>query len=160
MRTTYHTDAPFGPHFGQRVRFGQTMAKSVGLYGTSAPSDVLTSRAFCLLEPDILEAVNLMPDNQMAIHTTDGCTTNAQIVQTGELGSMDCASNSGCTVKELKPNSFGAGFAQADLIWSDPLSQVAVARLNGGDPWRLYLAGALLVSGSGVPAGCFNWARV
>ncbi len=53
-----------------------------------------------------------------------------------------------------------AGFAQADLIWSDPLSQVAVARLNGGDPWRLYLAGALLVSGSGVPAGCFNWARV
>lgn len=51
-----------------------------------------------------------------------------------------------------------AGFTQADLIWSD--SRVAVARLNGGDSWRLYLTGALLVSGTGVPAGCFNWARV
>ena len=53
-----------------------------------------------------------------------------------------------------------AGFAGADVIWSDPLSQVTVARLEGGDQWRLYLAGALLVSGAGVPAGCFNWARV
>lgn len=53
-----------------------------------------------------------------------------------------------------------AGFAGADLIWSDPLSQVTVVRLKGGDPWRLYLAGALLVSGAGVPAGCFDWARV
>ena len=46
------------------------------------------------------------------------------------------------------------------MIWSDPLSQVTVARLEGGEPWRLYLSGALLVSGTGVPAGCFNWARV
>ena len=53
-----------------------------------------------------------------------------------------------------------AGFAGADVIWSDPLSRVTVARLNQGDPWRLYLAGALLVSGAGLPAGCFNWARV
>lgn len=49
-----------------------------------------------------------------------------------------------------------AGFAKSDLIWSDPLSRVMVARLDGGDPWRLYLEGALLVSGTGVPAGCFN----
>lgn len=53
-----------------------------------------------------------------------------------------------------------AGFGEGDVIWSDPLSQVTVARLEGGDPWRLYLSGALLVSGTGVPAGCFNWARV
>ena len=53
-----------------------------------------------------------------------------------------------------------AGFGEGDVIWSDPLSQVTVARLEGGEPWRLYLSGALLVSGTGVPAGCFNWARV
>ena len=53
-----------------------------------------------------------------------------------------------------------AGFTQDDLIWTDPLSQVTVARTGAGDPWRLYLAGALLVGGTGVPAGCFNWTRV
>ena len=25
--------------------------------------------------------------------------------------------------------------------------------------WRLYARGALLVSGTAVPAGCFNWSR-
>lgn len=53
-----------------------------------------------------------------------------------------------------------AGFAPSDVIWSDPVSDVTIARLTTGDPWRLYLAGALLVSGTGVPAGCFNWTRV
>ena len=26
--------------------------------------------------------------------------------------------------------------------------------------WDLYRHGALLVSGAGVPAGCFNWSRI
>jgi len=26
--------------------------------------------------------------------------------------------------------------------------------------WDLYRHGALLVSGSGAPAGCFNWSRI
>ncbi|KAI0659282.1 concanavalin A-like lectin/glucanase domain-containing protein, partial [Cubamyces menziesii] len=64
-------------------------------------------------EIDILEAVNLMTYNQMAIHTTDGCLTSNQIQQSGELGADDCASNSGCTVKELKPNSYGDDFNNA-----------------------------------------------
>lgn len=51
-----------------------------------------------------------------------------------------------------------AGFAQADLVWSD--GRVVVARLEEGNPWRLYLAGALLVSGTGMPDGCFGWVRV
>ncbi len=51
-----------------------------------------------------------------------------------------------------------AGFAQADLIWSD--ARVMVARLEEGNPWRLYLTGALLISGTGVPDGCFSWVRV
>ncbi|KAI0777300.1 concanavalin A-like lectin/glucanase domain-containing protein [Trametes elegans] len=63
-------------------------------------------------EIDILEAVNLMTTNQMAIHTNPGCSTSNAIQQSGQIGAADCASNSGCTVKELKPNSYGAGFNQ------------------------------------------------
>ena len=54
-----------------------------------------------------------MKNNQMAIHTTDGCTMDNSIVQSGELEIGDCASVSGCTVRENKPNSFGEAFAQA-----------------------------------------------
>ncbi|KAI0372081.1 hypothetical protein BV20DRAFT_941131 [Pilatotrama ljubarskyi] len=70
-------------------------------------------------EIDILEAVNLMTYNQMAIHTTEGCMTSNAIQQTGELGSADCASNSGCTVRELKPNSYGDDFNNANGgVWA------------------------------------------
>ena len=69
--------------------------------------------ADALRDTDIVEAINLSPDNQMAIHTTDGCLTSNQIQQSGELGADDCASNSGCTVKELKPNSYGDDFNNA-----------------------------------------------
>ncbi|KAI0360544.1 hypothetical protein OH77DRAFT_696065 [Trametes cingulata] len=70
-------------------------------------------------EIDILEAVNLMTYNQMAIHTTEGCMTSNAIQQTGQLGSADCASNSGCTVRELKPNSYGDDFNNANGgVWA------------------------------------------
>ena len=59
----------------------------------------------------------MMSANQMAIHTTDGCLTSNQIQQSGELGADDCASNSGCTVKELKPNSYGDDFNNAGGGW-------------------------------------------
>ena len=62
---------------------------------------------------DIVEGVNLMDANQMAIHTLDGCTTNKGINQSGSLGSTDCSSGSGCTVRENKADSFGEGFANA-----------------------------------------------
>ena len=55
----------------------------------------------------------MMSANQMAIHTTNGCTTNSSIAQTGTIGFTDCSAGSGCTVHETKPNSFGAGFAAA-----------------------------------------------
>ena len=51
--------------------------------------------------------------NQMALHTTSGCFTTNQIQQTGALGATNCSDGSGCTVRETKPNSFGAGFAGA-----------------------------------------------
>ena len=60
-----------------------------------------------------MEGINLMKDNQMAVHTTQGCTTSNSIQQTGTIGFTDCSKGSGCTVHETKANSFGEGFAQA-----------------------------------------------
>ena len=51
--------------------------------------------------------------NQMALHTTSGCVTTNKIQQTGALGATNCANGPGCTVRETKANSFGAGFASA-----------------------------------------------
>ncbi|KAI0746933.1 concanavalin A-like lectin/glucanase domain-containing protein [Daedaleopsis nitida] len=60
-------------------------------------------------EIDIMESINLMPDNQMAIHTTEGCFYNNDPTITAS----NCTAGPGCTVHEQKPNSFGAGFAAA-----------------------------------------------
>ncbi|KAH9940488.1 concanavalin A-like lectin/glucanase domain-containing protein [Epithele typhae] len=54
-------------------------------------------------EIDILEAVNLMPANQMAIHSANGCTING----------ANCTDGAGCTVGEKKPNSYGDNFSNA-----------------------------------------------
>lgn len=62
--------------------------------------------------PDIIEAINLMPNNQMALHTTAGCTHGA-VAQTGSNIDLDCSQGSGCTVKENTPNSYESGFASA-----------------------------------------------
>ncbi len=80
---------------------------------TSASPMLLYADVFLKPRTDIVEGINLMDHNQMAIHTLDGCTTDKSIVQTGQLGSTDCGTGSGCTVRESKANSFGAGFAQA-----------------------------------------------
>ncbi|KDQ55967.1 glycoside hydrolase family 16 protein [Jaapia argillacea MUCL 33604] len=64
-------------------------------------------------EIDIIEGVNLMTYNQMALHTTAGCTKTTPADQTGTSTQVDCSTGQGCTVAETKPNSFGAAFAQA-----------------------------------------------
>jgi len=50
----------------------------------------------------------------------------------------------------------GAG---ARVVWADPEISVALVDVAPGRRWIFYTKGALLVSGSGVPAGCFNWSR-
>jgi uncharacterized membrane protein len=45
------------------------------------------------------------------------------------------------------------------LVWSDRAMGVVVVAVPDASRWRLYRHGALLVSGAGLPAGCFNWAR-
>ncbi|TFK55153.1 glycoside hydrolase family 16 protein [Heliocybe sulcata] len=66
-------------------------------------------------EIDIIETVNLMGYNQMALHTTSGCSHTTPANQVGSSGETNCnaTSGSGCTVAEKKANSFGADFATA-----------------------------------------------
>ncbi|KAF9240470.1 concanavalin A-like lectin/glucanase domain-containing protein [Melanogaster broomeanus] len=65
-------------------------------------------------EIDIIEGINLMDSNQMAIHTTPGCTHSDNVDQLGATGSTtDCSLGPGCTVTETSPNSFEADFATA-----------------------------------------------
>ncbi|KAG0702169.1 concanavalin A-like lectin/glucanase domain-containing protein [Suillus ampliporus] len=65
-------------------------------------------------EIDIIEGINVMSDNQMAIHTTPGCTHNGSEYQLGASGSTtNCSQPAGCTVTETSPNSYESGFAEA-----------------------------------------------
>ena len=64
-------------------------------------------------EIDIVEGINLMDHNQMALHTTGGCIHDANATQTGSNSWTDCSKNTGCVVQETKANSFGEGFATA-----------------------------------------------
>ena len=47
----------------------------------------------------------------------------------------------------------------ARLVWTDPAMGVLVLDVAPERRWGLYRRGALLVSGSGLPAGCFDWSR-
>ncbi|PCH44970.1 glycoside hydrolase family 16 protein [Wolfiporia cocos MD-104 SS10] len=64
-------------------------------------------------EIDIIEAINTMPNNQMALHTTEGCYHDTPPDQTGFSIDNDCGTASGCTVGESAPNSYESGFAAA-----------------------------------------------
>lgn len=45
------------------------------------------------------------------------------------------------------------------LVWTDPSMRVVVVDAPASQRWSFYRHGALLVSGSGVPAGCFKWSQ-
>ena len=49
---------------------------------------------------------------------------------------------------------------EARLVWADPAMSVVVMDMPAAHRWRLFRHGALLVSGTGTPAGCFNWSTV
>lgn len=62
-------------------------------------------------EIDIIEGVNLVTANQMALHTQPGCTAASGTDETGSAGPADCGTTAGCTVVETKPGSYGQTFA-------------------------------------------------
>lgn len=49
--------------------------------------------------------------------------------------------------------------AGAQVVWADPGMTVVLVDVAPERRWSFYARGAMLVSGSGVPAGCFNWSR-
>ncbi|KAI9328599.1 concanavalin A-like lectin/glucanase domain-containing protein [Zopfochytrium polystomum] len=66
-------------------------------------------------EIDIVEGVNVNTNNQVTLHTSDGCTINtSQQSQTGSTLTTSCVSpgsdNSGCGVRANTGNTYGAGF--------------------------------------------------
>ncbi|OBZ77862.1 putative glycosidase C21B10.07 [Grifola frondosa] len=64
-------------------------------------------------EIDIVEGINLMNQNQMALHTLGECVHQTPPDQKSPSGNLNCSTGTGCTVRESSPNSFGAGFAAA-----------------------------------------------
>ncbi|KAI0363232.1 hypothetical protein BV20DRAFT_1040025 [Pilatotrama ljubarskyi] len=78
-------------------------------------------------EIDIIEAVNLMTYNQMALHTQNGCTQPSSVTQTGTTGNTNCSTDAGCTVAENQPYSFGASFASAGGgVWATQLDSSGI----------------------------------
>ena len=47
----------------------------------------------------------------------------------------------------------------ARMVWADPHASVALTDIAAGRRWSLYRRGALLVSGAGLPPGCFGWSE-
>lgn len=64
-------------------------------------------------EIDIVEGVNGMTSNQMALHSTGGCSATSSANASGTIGPTNCSAAAGCTYTETKADSYGAGFASA-----------------------------------------------
>ncbi|KAF4579471.1 hypothetical protein EYR40_000356 [Pleurotus pulmonarius] len=63
-------------------------------------------------EIDIIEGINRLSRNQIALHTVRGCTKfDAPGEQVGQTLGKDCSIGAGCVTAESKPNSYGQAFA-------------------------------------------------
>lgn len=81
-----------------------------GYWSQGSPEDAWPTYG----EIDIVENVNLAATNQMALHTSQGCTLAADTQVTGKIVSNDCYNNTngnqGCIV-QMPDNSYGQSFA-------------------------------------------------
>ncbi|KAL1943294.1 hypothetical protein VTO73DRAFT_4369 [Trametes versicolor] len=79
-------------------------------------------------EIDIIEGVNLMTANQMALHTQDGCTQASSVTQSGTSGTTNCTVDAGCTVTETQSNSYGETFATAGGgVWAAQIDTTGIS---------------------------------
>ncbi|EIM85938.1 uncharacterized protein STEHIDRAFT_58644 [Stereum hirsutum FP-91666 SS1] len=83
--------------------FGCSVWPSIWTTGTEWPSHG---------EIDIIEGVNLMPNNEYSLHANPGFAVPGNSSQTGKFLTTDCSQGNGCAINETAPNSFGEGFAQ------------------------------------------------
>ncbi|GAA5841387.1 hypothetical protein JCM11251_006174 [Rhodosporidiobolus azoricus] len=113
-------------------------------------------------EIDTFEGVNLQSTNQMALHTDSGCmasTSSSSNSFTGNLTYDNCDhdanSNSGCTVVDQNPASYGEAFAAAGGgVWATALSS------DGIKIWffsRPDVPSDLLASNSSAVPNPDNW---
>ncbi len=82
-------------------------------------------------EIDILETVNLAQNNQMALHTLQGCSQPSNVQQLGTVKGADCSAGTnsrvGCAVVESQDNSVGANFATAGGgVWATQFDTTGV----------------------------------
>ncbi|KAH9931633.1 concanavalin A-like lectin/glucanase domain-containing protein [Epithele typhae] len=75
-------------------------------------------------EIDIVEGVNLMTANQMALHSDSGCSSSSSATMSGTVGSVtDCSNASGCIIEESQSSSYGEAFANAGGgVWATEYS--------------------------------------
>lgn len=113
VRLTSKAQFPIGTLFvidALHMPYGCSVWPSIWLNGVLQPGQVWPAAG----EIDLIEAINLMDHNQMALHSFAGCVQPANVSQLGSTVIHNCndTTASGCTVAETKPNSFGAGFNQ------------------------------------------------
>ena len=101
------------------------------------PVSIVTARGPCADsfiaggEIDIFEGINLAKNNQMALHTTAGCTQPQGVIQTGTQAITNCDysqnNNSGCVVQDSNTASYGAAFAQAGGgVWVTEFAETGI----------------------------------
>ncbi|KAJ7085963.1 concanavalin A-like lectin/glucanase domain-containing protein [Mycena crocata] len=114
VRLTSKAQFPVGTLFvidAVHMPFGCSVWPSIWFNGVLAPGQVWPAAG----EIDLIEAINMMDHNQMALHSYEGCVQPANVSQLGNTIKHDCndTTASGCTVAETKENSFGPGFNNA-----------------------------------------------
>lgn len=93
---------PYGPQYAL-ISFLPLNGMPTTVQGTEWPSHG---------EIDIIEGVNLMPNNEYSLHANPGFAVPGNSSQTGKFLTTDCSQGNGCAINETAPNSFGEGFAQ------------------------------------------------
>jgi len=111
-------------------------------------------------EIDIVEIVNLMNHNQMALHASTGCSKDPNSQQTGSNVNSNCTDGPGCTVAETNTNSAGAAFANAQGgVWAMQfdVSGIYIWFWNRANlPSNLQSPGSVIdTSGWGTPSAAY-----
>ncbi|KAI5777566.1 concanavalin A-like lectin/glucanase domain-containing protein, partial [Geopyxis carbonaria] len=115
------------PNGRKAVRLESKKRYTHGLFlldATHVPAGCGTWPAFWTFGPnwpssgeiDIMEGVNNMPENNIALHTSPGCVvtgaggTGAVRTKNCDVNAAGQPANEGCSTRDLRPSAFGAGF--------------------------------------------------